>query len=130
MLKLTYTASGFALERLTQSLEEWVNTRVLLALRCAAALYMEPSTAAFLLPADLPYLADLQKLAQQNPDILDICPCDGQSVEVSLQGTWLTSAPDDEGGVFVCLMGEHAEFFLEKLWQDSHLGASVEPGHA
>lgn len=125
MLKLTYTENGFYWERLTQSLEEWLHTRVLLALRAATSLYLEPSTAAFLLPADLPYLADLEKLATSNREILEVSLCDEESVEVCLQGTWLTSDAENEEGVFVCLMSDRAEFFLEKLWQESQLGAYV-----
>jgi hypothetical protein len=125
MLKLTYTENGFHLERLTTSLEEWINTRLLLALRSGTPLYVEPSTAAFLLPADVPYLADLESLARQNLGILDVSIGDDQSVEVALEGTWLTSNPEEEEGVFVCLISDHAEFFWEKLWQESQLGASV-----
>jgi len=51
MLKLTYTENSFYLERLAGSLEEWVTARVMLALRAASSLWVESSTASFLLPA-------------------------------------------------------------------------------
>lgn len=40
MLKLTYTETSFHLECLTQSLEEWVAQRVILALRVGQSLYV------------------------------------------------------------------------------------------
>jgi hypothetical protein len=126
MLKLTYTENGFNLEHLTQSLEEWVTARVILALRSGTGFYVEPSTAAFLLPVDLPYLSDLAKLIQkENGDSIELSFCDGEYVEVILQGTWLASAPDSEEGIFVTLMSDRTEFFLYKLWQDAQIGASV-----
>ena len=54
MLKLTYTNNSFYLECLTQSLEEWVAQRVILALRVSQTLRIEPTTASFMLPLDLP----------------------------------------------------------------------------
>ncbi|WP_013324077.1 alr0857 family protein [Gloeothece verrucosa] len=126
MLKLTYTESGFHLERLSQSLEEWVNTRVMLALRSGTPIYVEPSAASFLLPIDVPYLADLEKLVQREQgDILELSVCDEETVEVSLQGTWITNDPENEEGVFVCLLSDRAEFFLDKVWQEAHFGVFV-----
>jgi hypothetical protein len=65
MLKLTYTETGFRLERLAQSLEEWVQGRVILALRVGQSLLVEPSTASFLLPVDLPGLPLLEASVQR-----------------------------------------------------------------
>jgi hypothetical protein len=53
MLKLTYTETGFTLERLAQSPEQLVTLRVMLAMRVGESICIEPSTAAFLLPVDL-----------------------------------------------------------------------------
>jgi len=50
MLKLTYTETGFNLERLAQSPEQLVALRVVLAMRVGQSISVEPSTAAFLLP--------------------------------------------------------------------------------
>ncbi len=120
MLKLIYTENGFDLEPLTQGLEEWVTNRVLLALRSGTDLSVQPSTAAFLLPSDLTYLEDLVNAAQtQVGEILAVNICDRQWVEVVLQGTWLTSEPDSEEGLFVCQLSDHAEFFLHELWQEA-----------
>ncbi len=115
MLKLIYTENGYELELLSQSTEEWLTTRVILALRTGTNLYIEPSTASFLLPADLPHLVDLEILIEG--DFLTVSPCDAEYVEVSLKGTWVVETPDSEEGIFITAMSNCAEFFLFKLWQ-------------
>jgi hypothetical protein len=125
MLKLTYTENGFYLERLAEPLEAWISARVLLCLRAAIAICVEPTTASFLLPADLPELDNLKVLARENEEILAVSPCDAQDIEVSLQGTWLGSDSDSEEGIFVCGMSDRAESFLYQLWQEAQIGASV-----
>ncbi|HAC63288.1 MAG TPA: hypothetical protein DCF68_07025 [Cyanothece sp. UBA12306] len=120
MLKLIYTENGCELESLTQVLEEWVNNRVLLALRSGTDLSIKPSTAAFLLPSNLTYLEDLVNAAKmQVGEILAVNICDRHWVEVVLQGTWLTSEPDSEEGLFVCQLSDRAEYFLHELWQEA-----------
>lgn len=126
MLKLTYTENGFYMERLAQSLEEWVMARVLLSLRAGTSLSVEPSTASFLLPADLPQLADLGTLVrQEHAETIALSLCDAEYVEVSLHGTWMTSDLNGEEGVFVTVMSYAIEFFLYKLWFESQAYASV-----
>jgi hypothetical protein len=118
MLKLTYTENGFYLERLAQPLEEWVTARVILALRAGTSLCVEPSTASFLLPVDMPHLRHLER-HQEGEDAIALSICDTDYVEVSLQGTWMTSDSDGETGVFVTSMSYNVEFFLLKLWEES-----------
>jgi len=126
MLKLTYTENSFYLERLAGSLEEWVTSRVMLALRAASSLWVESSTASFLLPADMPHLADLEKaVRQQIIDEISLSICDADYIEVTLKGTWMTSNPQGEEGVFVVKLSDRTEFFLCKLWQESQTYASV-----
>jgi len=126
MLKLTYTENSFYLERLAGSLEEWVTARVILALRAASSLWVESSTASFLLPADMPHLADLEKaIRQQIIDEISLSICDADYIEVTLKGTWMTSNPNGEEGVFVTKLSDRTEFFLSKLWQESQTYASV-----
>lgn len=126
MLKLTYVENGFNLERLAQPLEEWVSVRVMVALRAATPIFVEPSTASFLLPADLPYLGDLEALAgREEGEAIALSVCDADYVEVCLHGTWLSSDPDGEAGVFVAVMSDRAEFFLFKLWQEAQSLASL-----
>lgn len=125
MLKLTYTETNFYLEHLAQSLEEWVALRVILALRVGECVCVEPSTASFLLPADLPGLDLLEAEAQrQGAEAIALCACDAEYVEVSLKGTWLASDSESAEGVFVTAMSHSAEFFVLKLWQEAQIGAS------
>jgi hypothetical protein len=94
-------------------------------LRAATGIYIEPSVASFLIPANLPYLNDLETLKAENEDLISFSPCDDEWVEIELQGTWVSSKEDGEEGVFVCSMKKSTEFFLYKLWQESRIGASI-----
>ncbi len=126
MLKLTYIETGFYLEYLAKSLEEWVQGRVVLALRVGETLCIEPSTASFLLPADLPGLDALAlEIRRQDPEVISLSVCDAEYIEVSIEGTWVSSNADSTEGVFVAAMSHSLEFFLLKLWQDSQVSASV-----
>jgi hypothetical protein len=118
MLKLTYTENGFYLERLAQPLEEWVTARVMLALRAGTSLSVEPSTASFLLAANLPQLRHLER-QQEGEEAIALSLCDAEFVEVCLQGTWMTSNTAGAEGVFVTSMSYTVEFFLLKLWEES-----------
>lgn len=125
MLKLTYTENGFCLERLNESLEAWVADRILLCLRASTSIYVEPSTASFFLPANLSCLVELRYLEMKNKEILAVEVCDIEEVEVSLYGTWVSATEDSEEGIFVCAMTHQAESFLERVWYEASLGASV-----
>ncbi len=127
MLKLTYTEGSFFLECLTLSLEEWVAQRVILALRVGQSLCMEPTTASFLLPVDLPGVEGLQTgIKCHDREIIDLSICDGEYLEVTLRGSWLSNGSEDAVGVFVTMMSDRTEFFLHKLWQAAQeVSASV-----
>lgn len=126
MLKLTYIETGFYLERLAQSLEEWVALRVVFALRVGDRICLEPSRAAFLLPADLSALNLLEaEVRRQGTDEIAICACDAEFVEVSLQGTWIASDADSAEGVFVTALSHPTEFLLFKLWQEAQIRTTV-----
>jgi hypothetical protein len=125
MLKLTYMETGFHLEHLAQSLEDWVSARVMLALRVGNGVCVQPSTASFLLPADLPELAQLQiEARREGSEIIQMSVCDADYVEVCLYGTWLSAGSGCGEGVFVTAMSDRTEFFLFKLWQDSQVCTS------
>lgn len=124
MLKLTYTETGVHLELVAQSLEEWVFSRVILSLRVGLRLLAEPSTASFLLPADLPGLPLLQSAAQLETEAIALCVCDAEYIEVTLQGTWLAADEESAEGAFVAAMSDRTEFFLFKLWQEAQSCAS------
>lgn len=126
MLKLTYIENSFYLEHLERSLEEWVALRVILALRVGKYVCIEPSTASYLLPMDLPELHLLKAEVERRETIaLDLCPCDADYVEVSLKGTWLASGLESAEGIFVNTLSHSTEFFLLKLWQEAQIGATV-----
>ena len=120
MLKLTYIETGFYLELLAESLEDWVARRVLLALRVGEGFCVEPSTASFLLPVDLPEVPHLETFGElAGVEAIELSVCDADYMEVSLQGSWLSADPESEEGVFVTAMKSRAEIFLFKLWQES-----------
>jgi hypothetical protein len=125
MLKLTYTENNFFLERLTDSLEKWVTTRVLLSLRVGTSIVVEPSTASFLMPVVADTLVELKKLQKDSPELISLIPCDGEYIEVCLEGTWVTSSQENEEGIFICALGDFTESCLEKIWQESQMNASV-----
>lgn len=112
MLKLTYIETGFHLELLAKSLEEWIAMRVILALRVGECICVEPSTASFLLPANLLGLDLLEaEVQQQGTDIIALSACDAEYVEVILKGTWLASDLERAEGVFVAVLSHSSEFF-------------------
>lgn len=126
MLKLTYTESSFYLECLTLSLEEWVAQRVILALRVGQSFCIEPSTASFLLPVDLPGVEVLKaEVKKDDREIIALSACDAEYMEVTLRGSWLLDSSKDAVGVFFTTMSDRAEFFLHKLWQEAQACASV-----
>jgi hypothetical protein len=116
MLKLTYIENDFKMERLAQPLEDWVETRVMLARQAGLTLRIEGSTASFLLPIDLPYLSKLQV---ERAEAIALSLCDADYIEVSLKGTWIASEAQGEEGVFVLEMASRVEFLLFNLWQES-----------
>lgn len=125
MLKITYTNTGFYLEHLPDSLENWLVDRVLLCLRASTSIYVEPSTASVLLPGDLPYIQSLIALNEEYDGVVELAPCDEDSFEFKLRGTWVTTKENSESGVFVSTLGEHAEKSIYQLWQSANLGTSI-----
>lgn len=126
MLKLTYTEDSFYMEYLTLSLEEWVAQRVIFSLRVGYSLCVQPSTASFLLPVDLPGVEALKAESRRaDGGIIDLAVCDAEYLEVTLCGSWLSDASEGADGVFVTTMSDRTEFFLHKLWQEAQSCASV-----
>ncbi|WP_407894330.1 alr0857 family protein [Scytonema sp. NUACC26] len=116
MLKLTYTENNFTLERLDESLEDWVNVRVALAVRLATGIHVEPSTASFLLTTGVSCLLKMEENSLQEASV-KIHSCDTDFVEVVLKGLWLTSDVESEGGVFVTALSPSVELLLQQLSQ-------------
>ncbi|NES03186.1 MAG: hypothetical protein F6K22_10185 [Okeania sp. SIO2F4] len=126
MLKLTYTESGFYMERLAQSPEQLVALRVMLAMRVGQKIVVEPSSAAFLLPASLPELSMLEVAVQkEGGEDIALCVADDEFVEVSLGGSWITVDPEQENGIFLTTLSDRIELLLLKLWQATEANASV-----
>ena len=119
MLKLTYTENSFCLELLHQSMEKWLNNRLLVSVRAATSFFIEPSSASFLIPANLDGLKNLERVQYENCDMMSIALADEEFVEVSLHGNWIVSYPDSEEGIFVTTLSHKAEFFISKLWQEA-----------
>ncbi|MGB8690136.1 MAG: alr0857 family protein [Microcoleus sp.] len=130
MLKLTYTETGFNLERLAQSPEQLVALRVLLAMRVGRRICVEPSSAAFLLPANFdrrgPALSLLETEARKDgTGAIALCVADAEYVEVTLRGTWISDDSEGADGVFATVLGDRVEFLVLKLWLETQAAASV-----
>lgn len=120
MLKLTYLDNDFHLERFATSLEDWVTARLTFLLRVGEPISLDKTTASFLLPADLPEMRLLEnQVRHQVDDRIALDRVDGDDMEVSLQGTWLTSNPQAEEGIFLVELGDRTEFLLFHLWMAS-----------
>jgi hypothetical protein len=119
MLKVTYTETGLFMERFTQSVEEWIALRSVLALRTGQRLIMEACTASVLLPADLSELPLLlTAIRHETAGDLEFAVCDAEFIEICLRGLWLTA--ELEEGVFVAVLGDRTtETLLYDLWQAS-----------
>lgn len=129
MLKLTYTENSLHLEHLGEPMEEWIAARVIFNLRLGQGISVQPSHAAFLVPVGLPLVKHLQAqmARQQDPDI-GVCVSDRDYLEISLQGTWISSevnTPLDgdasHQGVFVTSLPYGVEFLLLKVWQEQEI---------
>ncbi|MGL5083265.1 MAG: alr0857 family protein [Microcoleaceae cyanobacterium] len=126
MLKLTYAENMFYMERLTQAPEQIVSMRVKLAMRLGCRVYVQPSTAGFLLPRHFPTVALLEEAIEcQNSEAIALCIADAETLEVSLTGTWITEAIDSEDGVFVTALNLCTEHLVFNLWQAAYAGASA-----
>ena len=118
MLKLTYVESDLLMEQLQGSLEAFIQCRVMLAVRLGQTLQIEPSHAAFLLPADLPELSTVKTLIRAEPiETIAIDPVDDDYVEVSLRGTWIAHDTHAHEGIFVCAIAPPIEGLIYRLWQ-------------
>lgn len=115
MLKLTYTDDNFYIERLSESLEDWLTIRTLLYLRAAKPMSIEHSAASFSIMTDLSNWDDLRALEAENQEKIEFNLCDAEYMEVSLQGIWITSEEPTNEGVFVCNLSKKAEIMLDRL---------------
>jgi hypothetical protein len=117
MLKLTYTESNFNIEYIETSLENWVNSRVAFALRTGSNIYLEHTTASFLLPSHLVDKTNSAVLVEQNQNIINIFCCDDNFIEITLKGIWLCSDVGNETGIFVTNLDVCTELYFQQLQQ-------------
>lgn len=114
-------------------IEDVINRRVLLAMRAAQPIYMEPSFVSLVVPSELPELRALAtELAQVHCDAVALCAMvpdpsispeqallpdvASHKMEVILRGVWLTHRPEAEEGVFVTSLTSEIEEQIEELW--------------
>lgn len=122
MLKVAYTESGLHLERLSQSVEEWIALRVVLALRINQRLILEHGSASILIPVALANLPTLKSILQpEDVEFVTLSICDPEFIEVSLSGIWITSHVDETEGTLAVNLSSSAELALLRLWQESQI---------
>lgn len=122
MLKVAYTESGLHLERLSQSVEEWIALRVVLALRTNQRLILEHGSASILLPVALVNLPTLKSMLQpEDVEFVTLSVCDTEFIEVSLLGIWITSHVDETEGTLAVNLSPSTELALLQLWQESQI---------
>lgn len=119
MLKLNYTEIGLYMERTLTALEMLVAQQVVLAVRSGQSLWIEQSQASFLLPADLPELAQLTLLLPGPGDSVAISPVDHGWIEVSLSGSWVAESREAHAGTFLVVLSDPVEGLIYQLWQMS-----------
>lgn len=120
MLKLAYSETSCNLEYLADSLEDWVCQRVTLALRIGASVALEPSTASFLVPANLPQIDTLR--GWLNPDVrqaIAVAASEVGFVEVTISGSWLLEVGEPDAGIFATSLGDRLEMLVFELWKAS-----------
>lgn len=118
MLKLTYTEDGLYLERIVAAVETVVSQRLILALRLASPMLVQPGRASFLIPANAVNLkAFKQAVRGESAKSIDLCQVDGEYYEISIRGTWLANSSEAHEGMFVASMTDRTESFVEALWK-------------
>jgi hypothetical protein len=118
MLKLTYTEAGLHLECIAGSIEKIVARRSVLALRIGQSFLVQPGGASFLAPIDCVSLkAFKQAVRGESSRSIDLCKVDDEYYEVSLRGTWMASSREAHEGMFLTVMNEPTERFVQKLWE-------------
>jgi hypothetical protein len=120
VLKLNYTESGFHLEQLDKPIAQLLQERVVLALSIEQTLYIEPSTAGFLLALSDAEMLELEAILQAQPSqLITIFTADDSLVEVNVEGTWVAENAEAEVGIFITHLPQSVEDFIYKLWKIS-----------
>ena len=118
MLKLNYNDYGLFLEQVEMSVEAFAAGRIMLAMAAGETLHVEPGRAAFLLPAHITGVKQLERVLQNSAtDTVDLSIVDRECVEVSLKGSWIASSAQAESGVFIATFSPEAEALVYQLWE-------------
>ncbi len=118
MLKLIYTETDLHIEKLSTSVEEWVNQRVLLALRVGNKISIEPTGASFGLSTSLAGWPELEHLiGREASETVSLSVCDEELIEIGLEGYWICQNPMSEEGVFVTHLPSIIENTLLAMWE-------------
>lgn len=118
MLKFTFTETGYFLEPLTDSLEQWLPPRLTLMAKAGQPISLERCAASIVLRASDRCWRELQRLCQwEDPGAIVLAACDPDFIELTLRGTWLTSNPQSAEGVFLVTLTPPTEAKLYNLWQ-------------
>jgi hypothetical protein len=48
---------------------------------------------------------------------IDICQVDHDCYEIMIRGSWIASSNEAHEGMFVAVMSDRTEFFVEKIWK-------------
>lgn len=118
MLKLNYNDYGLFLEQVSASIDAIATQRVMLAVYAGETLHIEPSRAAFLLPAHISGVAQLKRVLQtETKTFITLTRVDDEFLEVSLKGTWIASSAQAEAGTFITVLTPESEELVYQLWQ-------------
>lgn len=122
MLKLIYTEDGLILESVTTSLETLVSQRLQLSLAARQPFYAEASTATLLLNLDGRDFKTLRSIVSRDKtQAIDASILEGDCVEVTLKGTWITDTPESESGIFLAVLSHESESLVANYWEISEL---------
>lgn len=120
MLKLLYTEVGLFMERVLAPLELTIAQRVVLAMRLGQTLHVEPGRAAFLLPAQITVLKELQEfLLRADNRQVSVTSVDLDYVEVSVTGSWVSAHEGADEGMLLTVLSDELEATIYQLWQAS-----------
>lgn len=126
MLKLTYTEVGLNLERIhtpidnraMNRVEDLIKQRVILAVRTGQPVCVQPGRASFLVPAKNVSLKEYKSTVQgETIRSIDLTSVDADSYEISLRGTWIAGSGDAFEGLFVTLLNDRIEYYIDRLWR-------------
>jgi hypothetical protein len=126
MLKLTYTEQGLLLDHVDQSLDAWISNRMLLSVSTGIPIWIESTQVSFLFTADLPYLSHLiDNPSNDFNHTFELSICEPNQIEMKISGTWISSHPDNQEGVFICSFPDYLEDRISLLLEEYSRSLSI-----